>query len=412
MSLIDQFVEYASSPCYATPEQYLWWCGAGLLSAAMGRGYWTFLRGGDDRADRLYPNLFIVLLGIPGTGKSVPIDEAKRFSSKIGIKLTSDSFTTQGLVLEAKSMDEAVFRSMPRSFSSLLDEQSPQAIKTLLCDGYDCTNHYSRSTGGRGEEIIVNICHSLLTACTPSHLNACFKRNDWQEGLPSRFVYVWGERVINRREERPRNRELETVLSDGLQAINELGMLGSSLGWTDKAKEARKAWVKEAQDSMPVHMNVEGYWSRREVTLAKTSMIIAVSNFHKNISLDDWEQAVKQLTETEKTISIALGATSTNPYYLPTQWLVRWLANQKRSVPESEIRRHMTWNFHPRDIETVLEDLIKREVICIEPNPNPTEPRRFFFKPPRIKAIDSIRLTPLQNTSIQKLTPEAMYVPM
>lgn len=386
MSLIDDFAAYAKSPCYSSPEPYLWWSGLGLVSAVAGRSFWTFLRGGDDIQDRLFPNLFVALLGIPGAGKSTPIDEVKRFLTKLDIQMTPDHFTTQGVMKEVPKGAEPCFRCLPRSFSSLLDEHASQSIKTFLCDGYDCTPRYARTTISRGQEIVTRICFSMLTACTPSHLSSCFKRGDWQEGLPSRFIFVWGERNKERKMEESRDIVLENQILNGLRGLLLLSDLGQKVEWSNEAKAARQHWVKKSEGSMPVHMHVEGYWARREVTLTKIAVCIAIANLRFIVELEDWKLAVEKLEETEANIHIALGPSATNPYFQATQWLLRWLKSTNRIVTESELRQQMSWNFHPKDVETVIEDLERRGILCAEPLIGPGAPRRFQYRKEGAKA--------------------------
>lgn len=411
MSLINQFAEYAAAPCYTSPEQYLWWAGLSLVSNVAGRDVWTFLRGGEDKQDRLYPNMYIVLLGIPGTGKSSPIDEVRRFLTKLSLDVSPDSFTVQALAKLPRN-EEKVYRILPRSFSTLLTENSSQILKTFLCEGYDCAPSYSRATEARGKENISDLCITMLSAATPSHLNLCFKHGDWQEGLPSRFIYVWGERLEKRREETPRNRELESKILDGLMLLQTLSETNQAVIWSQEAKEARYAWADEAALSQPVHMNVEGYWSRREVSLAKIATCIALSNLRWEILKEDWELAVQKLIETESLIKIALGATATNPYFQATQWLIKWLQTMNRPVTEAEIRHQMSWSFHPRDIESVLTNLFAQGILCEEQTSNPNQIRKFVYRPKKEDG-EIVTLKPrLSNTSMERPTSEAIPVPL
>lgn len=404
MSLIDDFAEYCAAPCLNSPDSYLWWAGAGLVNAVMGRGFWTFLRGGNADIDRLHSNLFITLLGISGSGKTAPIDEARRFLALAAVPIGLDEFNVRAAQALVAQTSDPLVRLMPRNLNILLDDKSSKVIRTLLCDIYDV----SPRTLGASQ---YRLCCTLLSGTTPNHIVAIFRRS--QDSLTSRLIYVWGDRAVSR-PEIPRDEGLEKKITQGISDIESLGGLGQRLLWTPEATETRRAWVEANLASKPCHIDLDGYWARRETTLAKLSCVIATANLRTHelrtgnllIHREDWELAVQRLTATEALIPQALSADSPNPYHRATQWLIGWIKEQNgRPISTGELRQHMAEHFHPRDVTHVIDDLSDRGIICQRPNPDPALGTEWVHQPVTLLPTSYGMKQILGDTSGQGLRP-------
>jgi Protein of unknown function (DUF3987) len=89
---ITSFVELTES--IASPRIFRQWAAIGILSGAMERRLWVHTKGSN-----LYPNLYTILVGPPGVGKSAVLSQAERFLRAVpDLKITPSSVSAASLV--------------------------------------------------------------------------------------------------------------------------------------------------------------------------------------------------------------------------------------------------------------------------------------------------------------------------
>ena len=96
-SWTDAFFQYTEK--IGSPPLFRRWCGIFTVAAALERKVWTVNNKG-----RLYPNLYMFLVGPPGTGKTTTV-------GKVAAKLT----TWQGKKLDQFDIPDEVKKQLPKA---------------------------------------------------------------------------------------------------------------------------------------------------------------------------------------------------------------------------------------------------------------------------------------------------------
>lgn len=397
-SLIDIFTDTLEPAC-ESPKSYLHWAGAALVASLMGRQVWTNIRA-DTAEDRLFGNLFILIIGEPGTGKNMPIKWSRRLSRDHGVRVGPDDITGERLIhycktfkwagdsgkdeiLEKKQRGKkredtseqpkgtvAIFLS---EFEHLFHQGNSNALKRTLTDFYDCREEaYERQTYQHGEQVVEKMCMTLVGGCTPSHMGKIFLRDEWQEGLPSRFIYVWGSHP-GIREEFSLPESAQRALTDATGAVREYIADRMFVGWSPKAKAARLKWRRANIERGPPHPLLIGYNTRRHVSIAKTAFVHAVSRCAGEIELADWQEAEDRISQTEKEIHKALAQAGGNEFRAIMTWSAVWIAERKHA-PEFELRRKLGQQIPPQYIDVVIDEMVASRLI----NAGGQKPTRVF----------------------------------
>lgn len=390
-SLIDLFVR-ALTPAVESVDSYIWWTGAALTSSLMNRLCWTNVRS-ESLSDRIFGNLFILLIGDPGSGKTTPIAEARKIAMGLNLRIGPDDITGERLIHWCKTLkwdedegdgEKGKFgnkkkrtredlderEGMPRGtislfldeFEHLFHQGNSEALKRVMTAFYDSRQEtYVRETYQRGTQKIDEMCMSLIGAATPAHMGRLFTRDEWQEGLPSRFVYIWGQdpelKVDFSRDER-----LMKDLHQTARLVHEFAISHNQIGWAADAKAARAVWrLKNAKMALP-HPLLLGYSNRRYLSACKLAFVIACSRRCPIITLEDWKLAVSKLVLTEKDISKALAHAGGNEYRAIVMWAVEWVRDEKK-VAEHLLRRKLGQQLPPQHISVVIEEMVASQMI-------------------------------------------------
>lgn len=394
-SLIDWFVR-AKEPNIESSPQVLWWAGAALVSSMMNRLVWTNVRA-ETVDDRLFGNLFVLVVGPPGVGKTDAIKRARPIAEKIGVRLGPDDVTGERLIdftktfkwdddkgdqgradrkggqklskeevaklKEEEGKSRGTLALFLNEFDHLFHSGSAVALKRVLTDFYDCRNEsYIRETYTRGRQQVDQMCMTLIGAATPAHMAEVFSRNEWQEGLPSRFIYVWAGDELSMKDEFGRDDEADRELTRAVHAVSRFVLDHQKIGWEPDASEARRAWRKDAAKAGPVHPLLVGYNTRRYVSACKLAMVRAVSRCSRKIALIDWLESVARIQEAERDIHKALAQAGGNELRAVMVWAADWV-RRVGWVDEAALRRKLGQTVQPQLVSPVLDEMGRSKMI-------------------------------------------------
>jgi len=362
-SLISMHTELGVAKSEA-PIGFLKWSGISTLAAICGRQVYTRLLG--PQGSVTYPNLYVLLIGDAGLGKTVSIRSATEQMAANKIRfapaaITSSKFVTWASQASLEALDNGTDPGVMAALSnldSLFNRRSPQELKSFLVAAYDCDDNYIKETQQRGSESIHKMCMNLLAGGTPAHLASCFQPTDWGEGLASRFIIV-AEREDRIEDLPPWPTALHAEYSTRLKDLrSDLRGKPQEIIWTPEAWKARENWRKSNRHTQAPHPHAGGYWSRRNLTSAKLAMLMAVSQGTTTISTTEWEQAIHELALTEAGLPLAFFFTSGNPYVATTARIVEWVRQAGRSVQEHEVRMRLQQFVTPQHLQPLLDSIL------------------------------------------------------
>ena len=305
MDFVSEFVEHTNG--LPTPEIFRLWTAISTLGGVLERRVYT-------RTARtpLYPNLFVVLVGSPATGKSVAITEAIKLWQQVEkVNLAPDDVTGASLVdslassprttmLPDRSVQEFHSMLIPAGELGVLLPEYDQIMIGLLCYLYDNPSSFTqkRRTGNRN--INIALPHiSILAGCTPGYLAGTFPEAAWTTGFSSRTIMIYSAAHVKvPLFSGPKfDAERQTRL---VNFLNEAVELHGEFTWTDEAAFTLERWAAMDCSPVPDHSKLQTYVGRRALNIIKLCMIAAVSRTGKLvIELCDVQRAQEWLLAAE-----------------------------------------------------------------------------------------------------------------
>lgn len=289
------------------PEDFNLWVGVALIGLTLGRRCWLSLG-----FDKIYPNLYTVLVGPSAVGKGMAMSAGRRILVESlgdhGVPILAQKTSTEALIEHLKEIteedsDRGALIWSPE-FSNLIGKSKyDQSLIQDLTDYYDCLDKKTYRTIGRGETTINNICVSLLAASTPEWLKSSMPEDSIGGGFLSRLL------IINRlqRGKRVARPKIENRHIVGRQnCVNDLKIINKISGeftLDEKAYRMYATWYEDYLDEelKEAGPNLESYYERKKLLVLKISMI-ARASFDESLEIksEDVEFAINILGENEE----------------------------------------------------------------------------------------------------------------
>lgn len=386
---LDGYLEYTQSS--EPPTTYHIWCGLSVIAGTLQRR--VYLQQGLERT--IYPNLYVILIGPSGrVRKGVAIGIAKDLLSKVGsIVIAPES--TSGREAFCKIMNRAQnqfadpsdngkikYHCAISAFSEELSVFLGQGdIKFLanLTDWYDSKDNWEYESIGRGREVLQGVCFNMVGATAPEWIQSMLPREAIGGGYTSRVIFVVEEWKKHLSPDHVLT-ERELALYEALEHdLNRISLLAGSFAFNGRAKEAYIAWYK-AEDQrmrngiMPVDdSRFAAYCERRTTHLRKLMMILSASRGDSlSIELEDFDRAIKLLTQVEQKMGKTFGGLGASRYSDATEAIKSYIQDIGTTT-----RRVLLSKFY-RDIDgealaKIETTLLQMGVISIKIIPGTTD---------------------------------------
>lgn len=270
------------------PPQFNTWSALSIIAGALERKVW--LPWSDTFS--YYPNIYVLLVSMPGDGKSVALNKAVDLLAEVTRK-TGHINVLPNQVTEAKFIE---LMSAGRSFTEKFDgkefihrqnaayyfaSEASNSLKNVfgdfiacLTDFYDCPREWGRATKKDGKKIVLtNVCMNLLAGSTFDYLGKLVNDENIMGGFASRLIYVVSRNKevvaqqfqlggLTNSEKAERAVYREALVTD-LTAISKL------VGRVTATPEFGAAW----EEWYPAHER-----KRRELLSEKSQSILARAN--------------------------------------------------------------------------------------------------------------------------------------
>lgn len=320
-SWIGGFLRYTEGT--SSPPIFRKWAAITALGACLERRVWVRTAKGFT-----YANLFVLLVGRPGIGKSEAINNIRPLVKATYVKDVYPAATemlpydvTKGAMLDKLSqysrwgpdpytndLDDKTTRVKYHSaflavseLGNLVREKDNQLLNSLH-DLYDCLSVVEEERRYMKDKpiSIVNPSVALLGGTTPSYLSETFPVQAWSQGFMARVIMIYSADVIE--PDLFNEQEIDIVLAQELvKDLRQIGNLKGKMIFTDAAKAAVVAWQKSGRAPQPDHVRLEHYNTRRMRHALKLSMIAAIDKGNTLvIDVEDFQQALAWMIEAEK----------------------------------------------------------------------------------------------------------------
>jgi Protein of unknown function (DUF3987) len=305
-SWLDRFVQFTDN--LEAPLVYRKWTAIATIAAALQQRVWL------TTSDRLYPNLYVALVGFPGVGKTRTINKARALLGQLEEFFIGPNDLTKAALVDWMASAQVKYNQhFPKVISDIFNAGVLMADEWgVLLQAYDgdmvptLTTLYDSSVlydqWRRTKDLKVKIERpqlNIIAGTTPSNLMKYMPDYAWDQGFTSRLILVYSAEVNKKDHFDDPNNEIPSDL------VYDLKMIHGLYGEFEISPEFRTLvnhWRFEKDEKpKPSHPKLAHYNSRRCVHLYKLAMVAAVdrsndlvlgpSHFHTAL---EWLQSIEE----------------------------------------------------------------------------------------------------------------------
>lgn len=303
------------------------WAAISTIGACLERRAWAVTA-----KQPSFPNLFIILVGRPGVGKSkaingvrdlvratkvegvfeqscnlAPVDVTK---SSLYDYLASKKVRRNGPDPEAEALgiegDVHHYHSAYLAVSELSDLLRDHDTQLLgaLHGLFDCLPFVEEERRYRADNPIKipRPQISLIGGTTPAYLSRTFPASAWDEGFMARSILIYSAEHVEPNlftSEEPDPMIARELVED----LRQVGRIAGQYQFSDDCKTSIMQWQKGGRQPRPQHIRLEHYNTRRMIHAIKLSMIAAANRSNKLIiTVEDFQEALSWMIEAEESM--------------------------------------------------------------------------------------------------------------
>lgn len=359
-----------------SPTNYLRWAGLSTIAAVAQRKIYR-----ETQAYTVYPNLYVWLVGPPGTKKTTAIRSGKRLLRGIpGVYFTPDAPSIVGIMDEFK--DVAAIQKDHQSINAFIGELSTlfenggDGMTGFLTNIYDCDADYYKRTRVAGAEKIPYPWFNLIAGTTPRWLGDNLTKNAVEGGLIARTIIVYSEEQSYSSPEPEisdgflrRESTLTHDLTYILQRYGTFDWFGGKVAHAGECKPGcgcgdawawYNNWYRDGLSRMQriPDNRTQGYFVRKPIHLLKVALLLGLARrddlkFH----YEDLITALALLDTIEADMKHAFSAVGTNPYATDIQRIEQQIKANGGMLLSDIVRS----NFHNLDdmkLRSSLDSLV------------------------------------------------------
>lgn len=367
MGILDDYLEFKSGQ--ETAMQYQRWSFLTCVAAKLGRNLWLPFGEG-----LIYPNMYVILVGVSGTKKTTSITSAQKLLRNSGYKKFSYTKTSKqkflidmsksiqhtkpdGSIDILKALEEPLEQANHESFiccDELLDFMGMGNLDfiTLLTTLWDNQDAYDERLKNSEPVHLEKPTVSLLGGVTPVSFSMAVPPEIGGQGFLGRSILVYGEPTNIRVTwpKVPKRKELEYF-------ERFFAKLGDLYGEVELTPDARKlidsiyqAWPKQSD------LRLHGYETRRLTHLIKLCIVCAamrsidIKEEKVYLSTEDVMKANTILAYTETTMSEGLGELGSSRFSTASQKVVEALSNANGPLNITEL-----WSVTGKDLDSIQQ---------------------------------------------------------
>lgn len=380
---LSSYIDYASES--EPPVSYHAWTGLSLIASVLQRRVWI-----DFGYTRIYPNMYIVLVGPSGKTK-------KGTAMRIGRTLLEGVFGENSNYIAGETLTrEALIKLMQENICTFMTQessetntgnvkdkekgiekvncQSPLTIfseelsvflgqnelkfLSMLIDWYDSSDLWKYKTKNSGSFEITGVCLNLLAATAPDWIAAMLPKEARNGGFASRVIFVVEfekARTIPWPEITDEQRKLKKKL---IHDLEEIQMISGAYVFDKKARDLYEDWyLKQEKTLQEGHSPLKSdngqltsYIERRATHIKKVAMNLTASRSNERIiKEEDFIRATKLLESVELNMHRAYDAVNDSRYGEAIQVILDKLVVKKK-IKRSELIKELYKRF---DLETL-----------------------------------------------------------
>lgn len=314
---LSDYLDYTNGT--ECPRFFNRWCGLSMLGAFLGRNVQLELG-----SFKIFPNMYTMLIGVPGTRKSTAIKTSKKLLKLTGYNtFSADKSSKEKFILDLAGEDADPLASVTTDtlwgdldadsasemfiaadeFNNFIGNGNLEFV-SLLGELWDYDGIYSNRIKNGKSVSVNNPTINILGGNTPTGFSLAFPSDAIGQGFFSRLLLIYSE-PSGKKITFPKapSNEYTSHMVDFLSRIRS-----SSIGTITVSDTAVRLLDKIYQEFSPIpDVRFEHYSNRRFTHLLKLAIIVTCSRCSTEISESDVIYANTVLVHTEKLMPKALG---------------------------------------------------------------------------------------------------------
>lgn len=375
---IESFIELTNGS--QSPVFFRQWAAVATIAGALERKVWlkAFKR-------TLFPNLYILLTGGPGIGKTDALREVHRFWEHLPeLHVAPSSVSRASLVDSLNAAERSVLRPQDTNpltkfhslqiaateFGTFLSAYETEFLSTLN-DLYDCVRYKESKRHMKAPIEMPHPQLNLIAGTTPAWLGGTLPETAWAEGFSSRLLMIYsGQRVkvADPFAEDDRDEQKEADLVHDLQAIHSLY---GQIAFEPEVIDAFTSWYVGDCQPQPSHPKLEHYIPRRHIHFLKLCMVMSVARSNDMvIRLVDYQRALAFLLEAEESMPDVFKAMRTggdaNIIDEAYNYVYTMFQKENKAVAEHRIIHFLMTRLPSHSVQKVLEIMVSSNMLTID----------------------------------------------
>lgn len=370
MNLIETILDQTSE--IETPRSYIRWATLAAISGIVGKKVYT-----EKYAYRVYPNIFVMLIGPPGITKSYATDISKKLVRATNhTKIISGMNSIEGIIetlgkatLDEKGIpfkdQEAKAFIVASEFTNLLLD-NPQAF-SVLTDLYDaCYGDEWIKTLKSGIVKLKSPYITMITATNTAHFNDKLRQVDIEGGFIGRTIVILekNRHCINALIRKPNKTfNLEALMPE----LERISKIQGQFSWAnEQAMQYFEDWDRDFK--MKTKNDTTGIYKRMNDTVIKVAMLMSIAEgdelcFSKNLL----ERAIDTCTDLVTNIkSVTAGAGEAANSQAIMKFVQALINAEDNRVSHNEMLTKNYQHFDVYEMAKIVETLEEAKVIKIE----------------------------------------------
>lgn len=363
----DAWLEYRKNT--EAPQLYNKWVAVSMIASVLERK--VYLRW--DK--RIYPNLYIVLVGPPGCRKGTAMSPGRELLDEMNVKIAADATSKEKLSSRLKEASDnfealdgqihsyAALTIFSEEFSVFLGYGNIELMQ-WMSDWYDCKNKWKYETKHQGIDEIEGVWVNLIGATTPELLQESMPRESFGGGLNSRIIYVYADQ-----KEKIVIFPFLTLQDEALkdQLARDLQIMRLISGEYEPTQSYLDEWERWYPEQYANHMSQDdrmgGYIDRRPTHLHKLAMIFNASRGGGlKLTDHDFNRARNLLEETERHMSKTFAGVGKSEFSSVMNRALQYIRMHGK-VAYSEVLKRFYYDADDRSLATIIATLERAKLI-------------------------------------------------
>lgn len=369
MDLVEQFLDYTDG--LNSPANFRLWGGITAIAASLERRVWVTTGAG-----LCYPNLYTMLVAIPGIGKGQVIDTvADLWREGNWVNVSPDSMTKSALLdfieLSKRSLLKdggkkmVVYSSVAiaaEEFGVFIPAHDTEFLSFLIRIYNNPAHLEEKRRVSKSAELEAPQLN-LLCGSQPDFLAHLLPEEAWGMGFMSRMMMIYAATGPTNWDVFTVREKFDEKRKSMAKTLGALQDLYGEMPIEDDAKDEYRKWRDSGFDPKPDHAKLRHYNSRRPQLILKLAITAAVARGSLKIERQDIERVREWMIGAEKTMPDIFREMSrqSDEQLLSDLRATVWAAysKTKKPIPDAAIIKWLSTRVTSDRIERVFNVAVK-----------------------------------------------------